>query len=262
MNCIDFRDIFKAVVKVDYHSGEVLYANGIEPFTAINEIQSVEALNAFLLTFTHENVTPIYKQIDIDGKKYWIWRKKVADTLYFFIKELPYIDLALKEVAHKSITDGLTKCYNKIEIETEIEQFLLRFLRYENPFSLLMFDIDFFKKINDTYGHLAGDYVLEELAKLVKSLLRDSDICGRFGGEEFLVVLPETRVAGGMKLAKRINQACKEHSFIYKQQNIEVRISIGVTAPTKSDSVASLIDRCDDALYDAKKNGRDRVEYR
>jgi len=125
-----------------------------------------------------------------------------------------------------------------------------------------MFDIDFFKKINDTYGHLAGDYVLVELAQLVKLLLRNSDICGRFGGEEFLIVLPETKVAGAMKLAKRINNACKDHHFIYGQKNIEVRISAGVTAPTQSDSVASLIERCDDALYDAKENGRDRVEYR
>ena len=249
-------------MSIDYQSGELLHVSGLESFTSLNNIASLDQFNDVLLTFCECECTPIFKQIEIKEKKYWISRKKVFKTLYFFIEELPYIDLALAEANQKSTVDGLTKCYNKVEIESQVERFLLLFLRSNNPFSIIMFDIDFFKKINDTQGHLAGDYILVELAKLVKSLLRNSDICGRFGGEEFLVVLPQTKVAGAMKLANRINRACREHHFTYKQENIEVRISAGVTAPKQSDSVASLIDRCDDALYDAKENGRDRIEYR
>jgi len=262
MNISDLKSIYKAVVSIDYQNGEVLHVSGVEPFAYVNDIASLDMLNEKLLSFCSYECTPIFEQIEVEGKKYWIFRKKVSNTLYFFIEELPYVDLTLEEASQKSIVDGLTRCYNKVEIESQIERFLLLFLRSNNPFSLIMFDIDFFKKINDTYGHLAGDYVLIELAQLVKSLLRNSDICGRFGGEEFLVVLPETKVSGAMKLANRINRVCKEHNFTYKQKNIKVCVSAGVTAPTKSDSVASLIDRCDDALYDAKKNGRDRVEYR
>lgn len=262
MNIADLNNIYKAVVSIDYQSGELLHVSGVEPFTYIHDITSTDALNKTLLTFCERECTPVFKHIKVEGKWYWLSRKKVFDILYFFIEELPYIDLVLAEANQKAILDGLTKCYNKVEIETQAEQFLLRFLRYKNPFSIIMFDIDFFKKINDTYGHLTGDYILVELAQLVRSLLRGSDICGRFGGEEFLVILPETKVSAAMKLAKRINNACKEHHFIHGEKNIEVRISAGVTAPTQSDSVASLIERCDDALYDAKKNGRDRVEYR
>ena len=262
MDIADFQKIYKAIVSVDYKSGKLLHVSGVDPFAFINDIQSFDQLNETLSTFCNNESFPICKQIEVEGKKYWIFRKKVSHTLYFFIEELPYIDLSLEEASKKSTIDGLTKCYNKIEIELQIEQFLLRYLRYKNPFSLLMFDIDFFKKINDTYGHMAGDYVLEELTQLIKSLLRESDICGRFGGEEFLVILPETKVAGAMKLAKRMNKACSEHQFIYEKRVIKVHISIGVTAPTQSDSVISLIERCDDALYDAKENGRNRVEYR
>lgn len=189
-------------------------------------------------------------------------RKKSSNLLYYFIINLPYIDYFLKKLTEKSRIDSLTNCYNKAEILSQIERFLLLFLRHKDPFSLIMYDIDYFKKINDTYGHLAGDYVLIKLSNIVKSLLRKSDICGRFGGEEFIIILPKTKVAGALKLANRIREACQKYSFEYNGKKIDVTISLGVTTANINDSVASLIERCDKALYDAKKNGRNRVEYR
>lgn len=136
-------------------------------------------------------------------------------------------------------------------------------MRYkDNSFSMLMYDIDWFKKVNDIYGHLAGDYVLRELSTLVKKLLRDSDICGRFGGEEFIIILPKTKVSGALKLANKINQAAQNHDFNFQGTKIDITISVGVTSVGGTDSLFSLVDRCDNALYDAKRNGRNRVEYR
>jgi len=139
---------------------------------------------------------------------------------------------------------------------------LENFVRYKKEkFSVMIFDIDFFKKVNDTYGHLAGDYVLKELAALVKKSLRKADICGRFGGEEFLILLPNTKASGALKLASKLNNLVKEHLFKYENQTIPIRISLGITSVSYSDSYHSIVERCDQALYKAKENGRDRVEY-
>ena len=262
MNKLNCENIFKAIVVIDYKSGEIIYSYGTKPFEKFNNINSFERLNEILIYFSKDKSIPILKHIKIEEKWYWIIRKKISDKLYYLIDELSYIDDTLQKIKKKSSIDDLTECYNKKEILSQVERFLLLFLRNKFPFSILMFDIDFFKKVNDTYGHLAGDFVLKELTKIIKSNLRKSDIMGRFGGEEFLVILPETKIAGAMRLAKRLNEEVKNHKFIYEGVEIKITISIGITTPTRSDSVDSLIDRCDKALYDAKKNGRDRIEYR
>lgn len=262
MDSTNLKNICEAVVIVDYESGEILEKFGKEPFKTFNNINSIEDLDNILSSYCENGAIPIFKHIKADGKKYWIMRKKNSNLLYYFIINLPYIDYLLKKLTEKSRIDSLTNCYNKAEILSQIERFLLLFLRHKDPFSLIMYDIDYFKKINDTYGHLAGDYVLIKLSNIVKSLLRKSDICGRFGGEEFIIILPKTKVAGALKLANRIREACQKYSFEYNGKKIDVTISLGVTTANINDSVASLIERCDKALYDAKKNGRNRVEYR
>jgi diguanylate cyclase (GGDEF)-like protein len=176
---------------------------------------------------------------------------------------LKYFDILLEEVEQKAIIDPLTGAYNKREILDQLKRHLMIYLRYQkNYFSIVMFDIDFFKKVNDTYGHLAGDFVLKELSLLTKDLIRESDIFGRFGGEEFIIILPETKVVGAIKLAERLRKRVEEHNFIYNNEKISITISAGVTSVSLTDSVESLIDRCDIALYEAKKNGRNKVEYR
>jgi len=126
----------------------------------------------------------------------------------------------------------------------------------------MMLDIDHFKKINDTYGHLAGDFVLKEIAKIVKNLIRKSDICGRFGGEEFVILLPNTKLSGAMKLAERIRETIQNHTFDFNGKKINVTVSIGITSVGVNDSYESLISRADEALYEAKEKGRNRIEYR
>ena len=194
-------------------------------------------------------------EVEINGEKYWVLKK----GKYYIIDKFECIE-KLKENA---IYDALTGCYNKKEILEFLENYLSSYIRYKkSPFSVLMFDIDHFKKINDTYGHLAGDFVLKELARLVKSLMRKSDLCGRFGGEEFIIILPETKLVGAMRFANRLRESVEKHKFIFNNIQIPVTISIGITSAGFSDSVESLLSRVDDALYEAKRKGRNRVEYR
>jgi diguanylate cyclase (GGDEF)-like protein len=194
-------------------------------------------------------------EVEIDGKRYWVLRK--GD--YYIIDEFE----CLEELKENAIYDSLTNCYNKREILEILHKFLHAYIRYKNsPFSVLMFDIDHFKKINDTYGHLAGDFVLKELANLVKSLMRKSDFCGRFGGEEFIIILPETKLVGAMRFANRLKEAVENYDFNFNNVHIPVTISIGITSVGLNDSVESLLSRVDEALYEAKRKGRNRVEYR
>ena len=188
------------------------------------------------------------------------WSIKSGDK--YIIDEFDGIDTLKSNLEKKALYDPLTNCFNKKEIEFLAENFLKNYLRYNTPFSILMLDIDFFKKINDTYGHLAGDYILKEVSNTIKKTIRDSDVCGRFGGEEFLVLLPNTKMSGALKLAERIRQSIENKKFEFENKQINITISIGLTSASKTDSVFSLIERADDGLYDAKRNGRNRVEYR
>ena len=199
------------------------------------------------------------EEITINNEKYWILRK---DNFYLIDKFL-CISKKIKQYEQNAILDPLTGCYNKKEIEIFIDKLLHSYLRYKKePFSLIMIDIDFFKKINDTYGHLAGDKALKEMSRIVFELIRKSDFFGRYGGEEFLLVLPETKITGAMKLAKRIKDAIENNVFEFDNQQIKFTISIGVTSVGLNDDYESLIARVDEALYEAKHKGRNRIEYR
>ena len=193
-------------------------------------------------------------EIDINGEKYTILKKND----YIILDKLK----CLEEFKKQAFYDGLTGCFLKKQAEIILKKLIKSAIRYNQPLSILLFDIDFFKKINDTYGHLVGDYVLKELAKLVLSQIRESDICGRVGGEEFLIILPNTKLIGALKLAERLRLSVESYEFIYGGKKIPVTISIGITSLSKNDSFESLYERVDEALYLAKKSGRNRVEYK
>lgn len=126
--------------------------------------------------------------------------------------------------------------------------------------SILMIDIDFFKNINDTYGHAAGDIVLEEVAKIIKSCTRNADTAARYGGEEFVVMLNNTSASAAMAVAERIKKSVEEKSIMYDGKKINVTISIGVSSYNFDlESAKSIVERADKALYESKQNGRNRV---
>jgi diguanylate cyclase (GGDEF)-like protein len=164
-----------------------------------------------------------------------------------------------EEIYRMTIVDGLTQIHNKRYLFESLEREIIRSRRHDRPLSLLMFDIDFFKRINDHYGHLAGDYVLRELAETVQSRIRRDEVFARYGGEEFVIVLPETEMEGAASLAETLREKVKEHSFVFQGEKIPVTISIGCALVKDNDTANELIQRADEKLYEAKRGGRNRV---
>ncbi len=164
-----------------------------------------------------------------------------------------------------AITDGLTKIYNHRFFQELFEKEFKRASRYKSIFSLIMLDIDLFKRINDTYGHLFGDEILKDMSSLVKGCLRTMDILARYGGEEFAVLLPETDLEDAVLTAERIRMAVENHDFPQsKGKPVRVTVSQGVTAFPSSniEKRSDIVAKADAALYEAKEAGRNCVRYR
>jgi len=159
-----------------------------------------------------------------------------------------------------TIVDGLTQIYNKRYLQESLEREIVRSRRHGRDLSMLMIDIDHFKNINDTHGHLAGDFVLKELAGLVQTRIRRDEVFARYGGEEFAVVLPETTLDGAALLAETLRQKVAEREFVFHEDTIRVTISIGGAELKEEDRFANdLIRRADERLYAAKNGGRNQV---
>jgi diguanylate cyclase (GGDEF)-like protein len=152
--------------------------------------------------------------------------------------------------------DALTGIYNRVKFNDIFSDLIYNANRYDKDFSVILFDIDHFKHINDTYGHNVGDSVLIELTHTVKNLLRESDIFVRWGGEEFIVVLQLTSLLNAEKIALDLRKNIEERPFIRVK---EVTCSFGVTEFRDGDTQMILLERVDEALYEAKENGRNRV---
>jgi diguanylate cyclase (GGDEF)-like protein len=158
-----------------------------------------------------------------------------------------------------TIIDGLTGVNNKRFLMESLEREIPRARRHQRPLSLLMFDIDHFKSVNDTFGHLAGDYVLKELAGVVKSRLRPDDVLGRYGGEEFAVTLPETGIEGAAKIGEELRRLVETHHFEFEGEVMNITISVGGAELQDTYDVIAFIKHADDRLYEAKRGGRNRV---
>lgn len=155
-------------------------------------------------------------------------------------------------------TDSLTHLANRRQFESSFDMELERARRYRSQLALLMFDVDHFKNINDSFGHDAGDSVLVELGALVSRELRVTDLLARWGGEEFLILVLESDIEAAHNLAEKLRVVIEQHNFAYAGR---VTCSFGVTAYVPGDSRADLLKRVDNAMYIAKKNGRNRVEH-
>ena len=161
-----------------------------------------------------------------------------------------------------AITDSLTGLHNRRYLERHLAILVDQATSRGRPLSLLLIDIDHFKRINDTYGHLAGDKVLVEFARRVRAAVRGIDLAGRFGGEEFVVAMPDTDAALGYSVGDRIRTLISAEPFRIAEgsQPIMVTVSVGVSSiEDPSDSPTSLLARADTALYEAKRAGRNRV---
>ncbi|MEM1418741.1 MAG: GGDEF domain-containing protein [Myxococcota bacterium] len=165
-----------------------------------------------------------------------------------------------EEIYRLMTVDGLTQLNNKRYFDEAIERELSRAKRYGSRFSLLLFDIDHFKKINDTYGHLAGDAVLRQLGTLVSQSVRRDDIVARTGGEEFAVITPEVDMAGALELAEKLLRLIRETTFEFEGTRMAVTVSLGVVQwGPDHESPSALVAAADEKLYEAKRAGRDRI---
>jgi diguanylate cyclase (GGDEF)-like protein len=174
------------------------------------------------------------------------------------ITERKYLELALEKQAHFDFLTGL--CNRRYFLE-KAEAELSRSQRYESELSILMIDVDHFKRINDTYGHKSGDVVLQKIASIFQSTLRDVDIVGRMGGEEFAVLLPETRIDEALDVAERLRVEIAEASIQVDYASIiRFTVSIGITTKvSRNEQLDDLLLFADTALYEAKNTGRNRV---
>jgi len=209
----------------------------------------------------HDYLPKPFDEAELNARIYAALRTKaLQDELKQRNRQLEELTQRLELMA---ITDPLTKVYNRRHFEGIIKKEFARVLRYNLPLSCLMVDIDHFKRINDKYGHDAGDFVLKKVTDLVSSSLRESDVLARWGGEEFIILLPQTKMDEAKRVAGRILKRVSNYKFDRLPENERVTVSIGVASvvdDVKADNWEKLIKLADDALYRAKTKGRNRVE--
>ncbi|GAC1351300.1 MAG: GGDEF domain-containing protein [Polyangiales bacterium] len=188
-------------------------------------------------------------------------RLKVGPTIFKYLSGNDVESLYHEEIYRITIIDGLTQAHNKRHLFEALEKEITRARRYGRDLSCIMFDIDHFKTINDSHGHLAGDYVLKELARVVRSRLRGEETFARYGGEEFCIIAPETALEGARILAEDIRKRIADAQFVFQGESISCTVSFGVALLASEDRDGmALIKHADEQLYIAKRNGRNRVE--
>ncbi len=206
-----------------------------------------------------------------------IHSSKVDDNLIEELEKIKYINTSLKseleaarrvlEKQRKAIEsiqelskkDHLTGLYTRRYMNEVLDECLYNFKRYKSIFSIIMLDLDDFKKINDTYGHLAGDEVLRSIGSILLRNTRQTDVSIRYGGDEFIIILPETKLEDAVVVAKKLKN--KLASITFKKGNVEFKCtaSIGVTQVKEGDTLESLLERVDKALYETKKTKKGEI---
>ncbi len=195
------------------------------------------------------------KQLQNTNKLLEVQVKQRTQELEETIKKL---ELHTEELLYQATHDHLTKLYNRYQFNTILSSELLRVKRYPHDLSIIMFDIDYFKKTNDTYGHNIGDEVLINLSNLVQKDIRDIDTLARWGGEEFMILLPETSLEYSKKLSEKLRISI-ENTSLCTIRTCSTTVSFGVTLFNKNDTKDSFLKRVDEALYEAKNSGRNKV---
>jgi diguanylate cyclase (GGDEF)-like protein len=214
----------------------------------------VEDLNSTNGTFVNESRIKNKQLADSDQVRF-------GDAIYKFLAG-SNVEQAYHEAIHNmAIQDGMTGIHNKRYFSEFLEREIAVCSRHGHPLTLVMFDVDHFKKVNDTHGHLAGDAVLKELAARIRPRIRREDLFARYGGEEFACVLPSTALPGGVVFAEHLRTLIEERPCVFDGVSIPFTISLGVTTLHRETGVdvTGLIRRADENLFAAKRGGRNRV---
>jgi len=191
----------------------------------------------------------------IESKKQFIVFANDVSERKNYIQQLKENEEKLKKLA---TTDALTKINNRYKTNLEIDKQFSRSQRFNEGFSILMIDIDYFKKINDTYGHDIGDNVLKNISSLISNEIREIDCFGRWGGEEFLILLSHQKLDEAIMVATKIRKIIANYKF---EKICSVTVSIGVSEYSKNDTKEALLKRADDAMYQAKEDGRNKISH-
>ena len=233
----------------------IVHPDDLEIFQEHRRLHYVKATGPAEVTFRI-----LYK----NGEVRWIWHQCQAvyssDGTWMGRRTTNRDVTALKQAEEQlqrlSTTDPLTGAYNRRMFMDLLARELQRAGRYGEPFSLLMFDIDHFKMVNDQYGHDAGDRVLQEVVRLSMETIRQADTLARWGGEEFMVLLPRTDGDMAYTMGERLRKSIATHAFVDADQ---LTVSVGVTSLNQVDTMDALLKRVDEALYSAKESGRNLV---
>ncbi|BAJ02099.1 sensory box/GGDEF family protein [Shewanella violacea DSS12] len=230
------------------------HGNYIKQF-ADSDIQSRDMISRVMILAVKKDgsefpVEITISKISINGKKEFTAIIRDVSNRIAFIEKLQ----------HKLNTDNLTGLNNRNYFDGQLVEISQQYKRFGHTFCVLMFDLDKFKMVNDTYGHPIGDKVLQEFAKKTKQVIREVDILARFGGEEFIALLPNTRLKAAKEVANRIRQRISQQIVLSQDHEpVTFTVSIGVAEFSPHDDTESIIKRADDALYRAKNSGRNRV---
>ena len=196
----------------------------------------------------------------IVNRNYLILKLLITNLLWILILlAVIYVNNHKKKLVALTRRDALTKCYNRYAFNGIYKKEYQRYLRYKSSFSLVMVDIDHFKLINDKYGHSIGDKVLIKIADLLKTNIRSIDSLVRWGGEEFIIVLPETDDIGALKSSEKLRKVLENYDFQIKNVK-KITASFGIAVYSENDNIDTLVNRADKKMYKAKVKGRNRVE--
>jgi len=199
------------------------------------------------------------KELKVDAGSFMVKIKRMPEPGRYLVifTDITMLENERRKYRELSIKDPLTNVFNRNKFNEMLTAEMERADRFHNSFSLIMFDIDFFKKVNDTYGHQVGDYVLKEIAAIVEENVRHLDVFARYGGEEFILLLPETLLEGAVDVAEKLRHVIATHDF---NMVGELTCSFGVVEYHKEEGSERVVKRVDDMLYKAKSGGRNRVE--
>lgn len=219
----------------------------------ILQILRENSLDGFRIQTRHRTKEGTEIDVDVSSNAFIYGGKKLAFVICRDISEQKRRE---QQIRLLSITDNLTGLYNRTEFVRLLSNEIERSKRYQQPLSVLMYDLDFFKTINDNYGHDVGDSVLIELTDLINQHIRQTDSHARWGGEEFMLLLPQTRLEKARNQADKLRTLIDNHQF---SAPVNVTMSLGVVQHQPAEQIPALLKRVDDALYQAKNAGRNCV---
>ena len=208
----------------------------------------------------HKKLLAIANSLELETRLLSEEMTKSKEEINHLQQRVRVLEQALRQERKRSATDTLTKLPNRRAIDDFLSKQEAQFDRFKDNYSVVLFDIDHFKSVNDTYGHDAGDVILASFGKMLRRYSREIDFVGRWGGEEFLVVLPKTDAVGAKHFAEKLREVVAKSKFMYKNTRIPITVSGGVADRASCDSLEATIKRADENLYRAKAGGRNRIE--